>query len=99
MTKRRHPLPKLATHSMHRSGPTAYITERVAYPLAYDNISATGVSDTHAYSGNINNNQQGSMVMVDPSSVNTYFIGQQWAQPSVQHLIELMREVGVLLNS
>lgn len=61
------------------SGPTAYINKQVAYPLAYDAITAAS-ADMESTN-------------LDASGVNEYFSGQQWAQPSVTHLRELMRRV------
>jgi hypothetical protein len=63
-----------------RSGPTAYINEKVAYPLAYYAITAA--------SGDMDSTK------VDEHSWNEYFAGQHWAQPSVTHLCQLMRRVG-----
>lgn len=63
-----------------RSGPTAYINADVAYPLRYDKITpaATDMQLTN----------------LDKKSFNNYFEGELWAQPSVEHLKQLMRRVG-----
>jgi glycosyltransferase involved in cell wall biosynthesis len=55
------------------SGPTAFMNERIAYPLAIDGLSVVK-SDG------------------DPNFFKA-FIGQKWAQPSVKHMIQLMRHV------
>lgn len=57
--------------------------EQVAYLLAYGAITAA--------SGDIKS------TALDARGANEYFRGQQWAQPSVRHLRELMRRVGVQL--
>lgn len=56
-----------------RSGPTAYMNERISYPLAIDGLSVVK-SDG------------------DPNFFKA-FIGQQWAQPSLKHLTQLMQHV------
>eukprot|EP00775_Hariotina_reticulata_P003926 gene3926-4180_t len=55
------------------SGPTAFMNERIAYPLAIDGLSVVK-SDG------------------DPNFFQA-FIGQQWAQPSVKHLTQLLQHV------
>jgi hypothetical protein len=72
-------LPCVVLGACFRSGPTAYINDKVAYPLAYDAITAA--------SGDMDSTK------VDEHSWNEYFAGQHWAQPSVTHLRQLMRRV------
>eukprot|EP00775_Hariotina_reticulata_P010091 gene10091-10247_t len=61
------------------SGPTAYINDKVAYPLAIDGLSLAE-EDMNATSLSV-------------AEINAYFRGQQWAKPSVVHLKQLMRQV------
>lgn len=51
------------------SGPTAYVDDKVAYPLAVANLTTIEGADFH------------------------YFEGSRWAEPSSQHLKQLMRHV------
>jgi hypothetical protein len=62
------------------SGPTAYINEAVAYPLAVDHLTAADADM--------------NLTVTDAKEVNPYFKGQLWAQPNVAHLRQLMRQVG-----
>jgi glycosyltransferase involved in cell wall biosynthesis len=55
------------------SGPTAFMNEQIAYPLAIDGLSVVK-SDG------------------DPNFFRA-FIGQKWAQPSIKHLVQLLRHV------
>eukprot|EP00877_Chromochloris_zofingiensis_P000172 jgi/Chrzof1/10155/Cz04g31010.t1 len=61
------------------SGPTAYINDDVAYPLRVDGVSSAE-ADMHS-------------TTTDKKEVNIYFVGESWAQPSVSHLRQLMRQV------
>ncbi|KAF6262613.1 hypothetical protein COO60DRAFT_599783 [Scenedesmus sp. NREL 46B-D3] len=61
------------------SGPTAYINEAVAYPLAVDHLAAADADM--------------NLTVTDAREINTYFKGQFWAQPNVAHLRQLMRQV------
>jgi hypothetical protein len=65
----------LSAHSFAtcRSGPTAFMNDNIAYPLAIDGLSEVR-SDG------------------DPNFFQA-FIGQQWAQPSVKHLTQLLLHV------
>jgi hypothetical protein len=67
------------------SGPTAYINEAVAYPLAVDHLAAADADM--------------NFTVTDPKEINPYFKGQFWAQPNVAHLRQLMRQVTVLAAS
>ena len=64
---------ELPVISTNWSGPTAFMNERVAYPLAIDGVSVVKADDD--------------------TKVFKAFIGQKWAQPSVKHLVQLMRYV------
>ncbi|KAI8475933.1 MAG: hypothetical protein J3K34DRAFT_517089 [Monoraphidium minutum] len=59
------------------SGPTAYLSEEVAYPLDIDGLTPAA-EDMNA---------------TDPDSFNIWFAGQRWAKPSAAHLKQLMRRV------
>lgn len=61
------------------SGPTAYINEQVAYPLSVDHLTAAD-ADMNS-------------TVFDEKEINIYFNGQQWAQPNITHLKQLMRQV------
>lgn len=61
------------------SGPTAYINAEVGYPLEVEALTAAS-ADMHSTN-------------LDAQSWNEYFAGQRWAQPSVKHLRQLMRQV------
>jgi hypothetical protein len=61
------------------SGPTAYINEAVAYPLAIDHLAAADADM--------------NFTVTDMKEINPYFKGQFWAQPNVAHLRQLLREV------
>jgi hypothetical protein len=78
----------------HRSGPTAYINEQVAYPLAVDGlVPADGGNVGDGGSGGGGSSPVASSSSSSNSS-NPFFMGQRWAQPSVAHLQQLMRQVG-----
>jgi len=64
---------------VRRSGPTAYINDEVAYPLATEGLSSAEV-DMNATS-------------LSAAEINPYFRGQHWAKPSVLHLKQLLRQV------
>ena len=60
------------------SGPTAFLSDSVAYPLAYDGLRAA----------------EDDMLAADPgrgAGFNPWFAGERWAAPSAAHLRRLMR--------
>ncbi|WIA22210.1 hypothetical protein OEZ85_004541 [Tetradesmus obliquus] len=61
------------------SGPTAYINDDVAYPLAVSHLAAADADM--------------NFTVADAKEINLYFKGQLWAQPDVNHLRQLMRQV------
>eukprot|EP00879_Flechtneria_rotunda_P016710 GHRR01017487.1.p1 GENE.GHRR01017487.1~~GHRR01017487.1.p1 ORF type:complete len:576 (+),score=143.08 GHRR01017487.1:1338-3065(+) len=61
------------------SGPTAYISQDVAYPLSITHLTAADADM--------------DMTSINIKEVNPYFQGQLWAQPNVTQLRELMRHV------